>query len=89
MTDLDVYSRNRVISCGHDGQVLLWKINEESQLVYKPGLQFTETICALSDKFFATGGEHNSLSLWSVGKKKPISTEKDPLSEHFVTSLVS
>ena len=44
------------MTSSHDGQVLVWKINEESQLVYKPSVHFSETICSLSDAFFVTGG---------------------------------
>ncbi len=77
-----------MITCGHDGQVLLWKINEESQLLYKTQVHFTDTICALNDSYFLTGGEHNSISLWSLGKKKPIKVERDGITDHFVTTLV-
>ena len=56
ISDIDTLSRDRVMTCSHDGQVLVWKINEESQLVYKPSVHFSEAICSMSDLFFVSGG---------------------------------
>ena len=56
--------------------------------MYKPSVHFSEAICSMSDSFFVTGGEYNSISVWSLGKKKPIKTERQDMTDHFVTSLV-
>lgn len=33
--DLQAYSRDRVITCGDDRQVIFWKVVEDTQLLYK------------------------------------------------------
>lgn len=32
---LDAYTKDRVISCGMDRQVIFWKVSEDSELLYK------------------------------------------------------
>lgn len=32
--NIDAYSKDRVLSCGLDRQVVFWKINEDSELLY-------------------------------------------------------
>ena len=71
--DLDKYSRDRVISCGLDRQVIFWKINEDSELLYKNTERNTDTISVINNHFFVTGSHtDNSLDLWIMNKKRPI-----------------
>lgn len=71
--DLEKYSRDRVISCGLDRQVIFWKINEDSELLYKNPERSTDTINVVNNHFFVTGSHTgNSLDLWIMNKKRPI-----------------
>jgi ribosomal RNA-processing protein 9 len=73
--DCDKYSRDRVISCGLDRQVIFWKINEDSELLYKNPEHSTDTINVINNHFFVTGSHSdNCLDLWLMNKKKPIFT---------------
>jgi len=71
--DLDKYSRDRVISCGLDRQVIFWKINEDSELLYKNPEHTTDTLNVINNHFFVTGSHSdNCLDLWLMNKKKPV-----------------
>lgn len=69
---LDSYSKDRVISCGLDRQVIFWKINEDSELIYANPLHTVDTVNSLTSKFFITGSSDNAIDLWIMNKKKPV-----------------
>ena len=68
---LDSYSRDRVISCGLDRQVIFWKVNEDSELIYSNPIHMVDTVNCLNSKFFITGSSDNAIDLWIMNKKKP------------------
>ena len=75
---LDQYSKDRVISCGMDRQVIFWKINEDSELLYKNPEHHTDTLNVVNNHFFVTGSHSdNCLDLWIMNKKKPIFSLKN------------
>ena len=41
---MDKYSRDRVMTCGLDRQVVFWKVNEDSELLYRNPDHFTDTL---------------------------------------------
>lgn len=41
---LDSYTQDRVVSCGLDRQVIFWKVNEDSELLYKSEKHTVDTI---------------------------------------------
>lgn len=70
---LDQYSRDRVISCGLDRQVIFWKVNEDSELIYRNPEHFTDTVSVVNNHFFVTSSSSdNCLDLWIMNKKKPV-----------------
>mmetsp|Transcript_17604 Transcript_17604/g.29724 ORF Transcript_17604/g.29724 Transcript_17604/m.29724 type:complete len:204 (-) Transcript_17604:319-930(-) len=71
--DLDSYSKDRVISCGLDRQVIFWKVNEDSELLYKSNDHFTDTVNVVNNHYFVTSSQSDScLDLWIMNKKRPI-----------------
>lgn len=90
----------RCVTVGaRDRTARLWKIVDETQLVFRgggegskkrKGEQFTEgsmdCVTMIDEEHFVTGSDNGSISLWTVNKKKPISTipvaheKPDPLS---------
>ena len=72
--DIDTYTSDRVMSVGLDRQVIFWKINEDSQLLYKAEAHSADTISVINSSFFLTGSIDNKLNLWTMSKKKPIFT---------------
>ena len=69
---IDSYSKDRVISCSKDDQVIFWKINEDSELLYQNRIHTVDTLNALTSQFFITGSSNNAIDLWIMNKKKPI-----------------
>uniref|UniRef100_A0A667X3B6 U3 small nucleolar RNA-interacting protein 2 n=1 Tax=Myripristis murdjan TaxID=586833 RepID=A0A667X3B6_9TELE len=77
ITGLDSLSRERCVSAGgRDRTVRVWKIAEESQLVFHGHEGSIDCIQLINEEHMITGADDGSLSLWSVNKKKPLSTVK-------------
>ena len=70
--DLQAYSRDRVITCGDDRQVIFWKVVEDTQLLYKNTKNDTNCLTILDDEYFCTGSNQSTVDLWSLKKKKPL-----------------
>lgn len=72
---IDAGRKERAITVGRDRTVRLWKLPEDSQLVYKGGHQdgnSIDCVAMLSEDSFITGGDDGCLSLWHIEKKKPV-----------------
>ena len=69
---VDSFSRDRVITCSLDSQVIFWKVNEDSELLYPSRLHSVDTLNVINGQFFMTGSTDNALDLWIMNKKKPI-----------------
>ena len=70
---VDVGRRERVLSCGRDRTCRIWKVPEETQLVYQAGATGIESCALLTPTQWVTGGDDGSISLWSQLKKKATS----------------
>ena len=78
MLSLSNYSKDRVLSCGLDRQVIFWKINEDAEFLYKNPTHHTDTLNVINHHFFVTGSHvDNCLDLWIMNKKKPIFSLSD------------
>lgn len=96
--DIQPYSKDRVISCGDDRQVIFWKVVEDTQLLYKNTKNDTNCLTLIDDEYFCTGSMNSVIDLWTFKKKKPISKLKEchvhnnPNSPHkhaWITSISS
>eukprot|EP00730_Choanoeca_flexa_P016448 TRINITY_DN7770_c0_g1_i2.p1 TRINITY_DN7770_c0_g1~~TRINITY_DN7770_c0_g1_i2.p1 ORF type:complete len:498 (+),score=92.46 TRINITY_DN7770_c0_g1_i2:96-1589(+) len=70
---IDALHRERAVSCGgRDNSLRLWKIVEESQLVYtaKVGVSM-DCLAMLSEIHYVSGDQSGSLLLWDMNRKKP------------------
>ncbi|XP_076012911.1 U3 small nucleolar RNA-interacting protein 2 isoform X2 [Genypterus blacodes] len=77
ITGLDCLSRERCVTAGgRDRTVRVWKIAEESQLVFHGHEGSIDCIQLINEEHMITGADDGSVSLWSVNKKKPLSTVK-------------
>ncbi|KAI9259429.1 WD40-repeat-containing domain protein [Phascolomyces articulosus] len=86
--EIDTLSRERCVSVGgRDKTARMWKIVDESQLVYRGGISSKEKlengapkyaegsldcISQIDEKMFVTGGDGGVISLWDIGRKKPV-----------------
>jgi ribosomal RNA-processing protein 9 len=62
----------RALSSGGDRTVRVWKVPEESQLVFRGACPTIECARYLSGSEWVTGAADGSVALWSAAKKKPI-----------------
>lgn len=79
MLGIDSFIKERCVTCGaRDRSVRMWKIVEESQLVFN-GTHFDSIDCIsmLNEEFFLTGSNDGTLAMWCINKKKPLSTIKN------------
>jgi len=79
--------RERCITCSGDKTVRLWKIPDETQLVFRWAKEKEKEAAAnaavsmsldcvvmLTDELYVTGGQDGALNLWHFQKKKPLYT---------------
>lgn len=91
----DSLTRERCASAGgRDGSVRIWKIVEESQLVFHGHQGSIDCLKLINEEYYITGSDDGSICLWSVMKKKPIVTIKDAhpgqgLTSPWITSVTA
>ncbi|WBW70957.1 U3 snoRNP-associated protein Rrp9 [Schizosaccharomyces osmophilus] len=86
VNDVDAFSQERCITVGgRDRSSRLWKIVEESQLVFRSGgnsIKMTggymegsvDCVTIVDENHFITGSDNGVLALWSLQRKKPVYT---------------
>ena len=73
ITSLDCLGRERAITCGMDQSVRVWKIVEETQMLYKGGqTDSIDDVRFLTDDHWISGSQDGSLALWFARKKRQI-----------------
>lgn len=87
ITDIDTLGRERCVSTGgRDKTARVWKIVEESQLVYRGGVPTKnpdgnrplyvegslDCLAQIDESMFITGGDSGVISLWELNRKKPM-----------------
>jgi len=76
INSLSTLHGERCVSCGGDRTVRLWKIAEESQLVFNAHGGSIDSVSMVSEQVSVSGGDDGSLTMWHVAKKKPIAEHK-------------
>jgi WD40 repeat protein len=72
VNDIDLMSRSRLLTCGEDKTVNLWKVDSQSFLQFKSN-ENTNYIKALNNDHFITSSyDEGSISLWRSNKKKSL-----------------
>mmetsp|Transcript_36191 Transcript_36191/g.76064 ORF Transcript_36191/g.76064 Transcript_36191/m.76064 type:complete len:539 (+) Transcript_36191:153-1769(+) len=71
---MDCANKNRPVTIARDRTVRVWKVEEDSHLVFRPGgdVGSAECVSAVRDGWFATGHDDGRLSLWKEEKKRPV-----------------
>jgi len=68
-------SRERCVTAGgRDGTARVWKIVEESQLVFNGSQTNIDSLAVLNEEHWVTVGEDGHLAVWGIHKKKPLAT---------------
>ncbi|WOL05785.1 hypothetical protein Cni_G14516 [Canna indica] len=68
---IDCLRRERLLTVGRDRTMRLWKVPEESQLVFRAPASSLECCCFINDNEFLSGSDDGSIELWSAMRKKP------------------
>ncbi|CAH0513326.1 unnamed protein product [Peronospora belbahrii] len=84
---LDSLYKERVVSCGRDRSVRVWKIPEETQLVFYGNSGSMDCVKMITDEYYVTGGDDGSLSLWFNGRKKPVCVVSNAHDGKWVSSV--
>ncbi|KAM3964539.1 LOW QUALITY PROTEIN: U3 small nuclear riboprotein factor 55K [Aphomia sociella] len=69
---IDALTRECAITAGGDTTVRIWKIVEESQLIFNGPIGSLDEVKLLDEEHFVSGSDNGSLCVWSVLKKKPL-----------------
>ncbi len=66
--------KERCVTSGRDRTARLWKIPEQTQLVFRAAgtVQALECVAAVTEGVYVTGGQDGTLALWSVARKRPL-----------------
>jgi len=76
-----------MISGSYDKQSIFWKVDEESQLIFKSGDYSIDCIKAVNSRHFITGSQNGQLDLWTLNKRKPIYEAPDAHDSNWITSI--
>lgn len=68
---IDCLRRERLLTTGRDRTLRLWKVPEESQLVFRAPASSLECSCFINDSGFLSGSDDGSIELWGIMRKKP------------------
>lgn len=74
---LDALRAERVLSCGADRTCRVWKVPEESQLVFRGHCLTIESVAYVTGGEWITGSADGSVQLWRSTKKKPAWSLRD------------
>ncbi|KAF9588961.1 hypothetical protein IFM89_017640 [Coptis chinensis] len=68
---IDCLRKERLLTVGRDRTMRLWKVPEESQLVFRAPATSLECCSFISNDEFLSGSDDGSLELWNTLRKKP------------------
>jgi len=69
--NIEILDENKIVSVGYDRKPIVWKISEETSMVYTKRGFSLDCLTVLNKHHFITGGEDGEICVWNVSKKKP------------------
>jgi len=85
---VDANTRERVISAGgRDNTIRIFKVPEETQLIYRGHQGSIDCVALLSDEHFVSGGDDGAINYWTTARKKPICVVRNAHSGGWITAL--
>lgn len=91
VTALTALYQERAYSVGEDRTMRVWKVAQESQLLFRAPAQTIslDAIAALAPDTVITGSEDGTLSLWHTGKRRPCDNKRNAHGERNWISSVA
>lgn len=74
VTALDAIGEQLVVSASEDRTIRLWKVAEETQLLFGGGASPIDAVAMLTPSAFVSGAQDGSLALWSSMRKKALAS---------------
>jgi ribosomal RNA-processing protein 9 len=71
---LDSLNQERALSVGSDRTLRLWKVVDETQLIFRGHEASIDCVSMTNEEIFVSGSQDGSVAVWSVRKKKPIAS---------------
>ncbi len=71
MYQIDALDDNRLVSASYDRRPIVWKMDMDSQMIYRERNFSLDCISCLNQHHFITGSEDGELCVWNVSKKNP------------------
>ncbi|KAJ0938539.1 putative transcription factor WD40-like family [Helianthus annuus] len=69
---IDCLRKERLLTAARDRTMHLWKVPEESQLVFRAPASSLECCCFINNDEILSGSDDGSIEHWSVLRKKPL-----------------
>ncbi|XVF23126.1 hypothetical protein REPUB_Repub13aG0010900 [Reevesia pubescens] len=69
---LDCLRKERVLTVGRDRCMMLFKVLDQSRLVFRPPPSSLECCCFINNDEFLSGSDDGTIELWSALRKKPV-----------------
>ncbi|CAH1118810.1 unnamed protein product [Phaedon cochleariae] len=76
ISSMDTLYKDRLVSCGCR-DLRLWKITEETQLIYNGHSGNIDNVKMINEENFITGGDDGQICVWSMLRKKPLCVVQD------------
>lgn len=92
---LDCWTKERPITASNDRTCRVWKVADESHLVFRGHKGSVDCVQMIKDDTYLTGGQDGSLLLWKETQKKPVATInaahgfENTINPRWITSLAS
>jgi ribosomal RNA-processing protein 9 len=86
---LCAYTKESCISVGVDKTVRVWKVVEETQLIFRGHNESIDSVAILGEEGYITGSQDGSIAFWTTSKKRPISTISSCHTEGAVLSWIT
>jgi len=74
---VDALRQERVVTCGHDHTCRVWKVQEESHLVFRTHNPAIECCRYITGTEWLSGTNDGSLQVWTQMKKRPASIYRE------------
>lgn len=84
---IDAMFKSQVVSVGEDRSLRFWKIDEESQLIFKGHKESIDCMRMINENTYFTGSQDGSIGLFLKTKKKPKSIFPNAHGGKWITSV--
>jgi len=62
--------KEKALTGGNDFTCRVWKVVDQTQLLYKAHEGYVDSVAYLNDELFVSGSQDGSIAVWNSGKKK-------------------